>query len=544
MKAEDLRASILQAAVQGRLVPQDPDDEPASVLIERIREEKRRLIKEKRIKADKNESHIYRRDGHWYETINGKDETCIDDDIPFEIPDNWTWSRLRTIGIHVRGKGIKKDEVVAEGLPCIRYGELYTTYNISATNIKSHITQVLFDNVFHINSGDILITLTGENKRDIGKAITYLGRESVAYGGDLLSISSHSLVPLYLSYMLNSESMIIQKSDLATGTQIIHIGAEKVGSLFVPIPPLSEQKRIVQKIEELMPLVEQYDGFEKELTDLEDSFPTDLRASIFQAAVQGRLVPQDPDDEPASVLIERIREEKRRLIREKKIKADKNESHIYRRDGHWYETINGKNEICIDEEIPFDFPTNWEVVRLGSIFNMRSAMRIHQSDWKTTGIPFYRGRELVRLSNDGDASPEIFISEELYLSLKTKGGVPNVGDILISAVGTIGKTYIVQDSKPFYYKDAYILCYENYSRLYSPFFKLMLDSDFLQTQIRADSMATTVSQLTLIKSNRLLCPVPPLLEQKRIVQKIEELLKCIDSMKSVKNNIQNTTSEA
>lgn len=270
-----------------------------------------------------------------------------------------------------------------------------------------------------------------------------------------------------------------------------------------------------------------------------------LKNSILQLAVQGKLVPQDPADEPASILLERIREEKEQLVKEGKIKKEKNPSYIYRgKDGHFYERVGKKEPICIDEELPFEIPEGWEWARLENLFNVRSAMRIHQTDWRNSGIPFFRGRELVQLSKTGNVEPEIFISQELYQILTAKGGVPKKDDILISAVGTVGRTYIVKGSKKFYYKDAYILCLENIGYQLNPrYIKSTFDSPFLQQEIHRDAMATTVSQLTIKKAKTLLVPVPPFAEQQRIVAKIDKLMPFVDRYDALEKQLQalNTT---
>lgn len=235
-----------------------------------------------------------------------------------------------------------------------------------------------------------------------------------------------------------------------------------------------------------------------------------LRNSILQEAIQGRLVLQNSGDEPASILFESIQQEKTRRIKDGRLKKDKVSSFIP------------------EDEIPFEIPVSWKWVRIQDIFNVRSALRIHQSDWQSDGIPFFRGRELVQLANSGTTKPEIFISRELYETNKGKGGVPQKNDLLVSAVGTIGKVYIVQGTKEFYYKDAYILCFENYADIYVKYIKYALDSPYLQEEIHRDAMATTVAQLTIIKAKSLMIPLPPLEEQKRIVAKIEELLPLVD----------------
>ena len=248
---EMLKKSILQEAVQGKLVPQNPDDEPASVLLERIRAEKQKLIKAGKIKKSKHESVIITRDKIPYESIDGK-ERCIADEVPFEIPESWEWARIFSIGAIIRGSGIKRTETINKGKPCIRYGELYTTYNIQFSNTVSFVSDNLFEKCKKITTGDLLFTLTGENKPDIAKTITYIGEKEVAIGGDLAYWTCHGMNSLYLTYFMCSPYAVNCKIKLATGDIIVHISGEKIGSILMPVPPLPEQKRIVEKIEELM----------------------------------------------------------------------------------------------------------------------------------------------------------------------------------------------------------------------------------------------------------------------------------------------------
>ncbi len=244
---EALKKSILQDAVMGKLVPQDENDEPASVLLERIRKEKQRLIAEGKLKKDKHESIIYRRDNSHYEKRDGQ-EVCIDDEIPFEIPITWEWARASSIGSMVRGKGIKRTEAVPKGVPCVRYGEIYTSYNVSFSDTISFIDESLDKNCLHFSTGDIIFTLTGENKVDIAKGVAYLGNEKVAAGGDLAYWTAHGMNPLYLVYYMASPYCIERKRRTATGDIIVHISTDKVGTFLVPIPPIKEQNRIVEAI--------------------------------------------------------------------------------------------------------------------------------------------------------------------------------------------------------------------------------------------------------------------------------------------------------
>ena len=247
---ETLKKSILQEAVQGKLVPQDPSDEPAEALLERIRAEKQRLIKEGKIKKDKHESVIFRRDNSHYEK-RGPEEVCIDEEIPFEIPENWAWCRASSLGTMIRGRGIKRTETVAQGRPCIRYGEIYTTYETSFDSAVSFVPETLDKDCLHFSSGDVVFTLTGENKVDIAKTVAFLGEGQIAAGGDLAFWTHHGMNPLYLVYYMASPYCIELKRRTATGDIIVHISTSKVGDFLVPIPPIKEQNRIVSAIEQL-----------------------------------------------------------------------------------------------------------------------------------------------------------------------------------------------------------------------------------------------------------------------------------------------------
>lgn len=237
--------------------------------------------------------------------------------------------------------------------------------------------------------------------------------------------------------------------------------------------------------------------------------PQELKNSILQLAIQGKLVEQRPEEGTAEELFARIQQEKQRLVSEKKIKKEKPLPEI------------------TEDEIPFDIPESWMWVRFGNIVNVVSARRVHQSDWKTNGVPFYRAREIARLADDGVVDNELFISEELYENF-SRSGIPKPGDLMVTAVGTLGKCYVVQDGDRFYYKDASVICLENYARLFPKYLQLIMQSEMLMKQIRSNSSGTTVATLTMVRMVQYLLPFPPLAEQKRIVSKIEELLPYID----------------
>ena len=230
-----------------------------------------------------------------------------------------------------------------------------------------------------------------------------------------------------------------------------------------------------------------------------------VKASILQLAIQGKLVPQDPNDEPASELLKRI-------------EAAKNAKGAKK----------GKPLPPItDDEKPFSIPDSWEWVRLGEIFTIESAKRVHQSEWKTSGVPFYRAREIARLADTGVVQNELYVSEAHFEKLKAYG-YPQPNDLMITAVGTIGKAYVVKKSDRFYYKDASVICFRNINQMFAPFFKLLMASPLMDKTVHSKSAGTTVDTITIEKASSYLIPLPPLAEQKRIVAKVEALFKYVD----------------
>ena len=247
-----LEKSILQEAIQGKLVPQDPNDESASELLKRIAAERKALVKAGKLKRDKGESVIFRgSDRLAYETRNGE-TVCIQDEIPFDIPDSWEWVRLGSVSTIVRGSGIKRSETTGSGFPCIRYGEIYTTYGYSFLKAKSCTSEGVAAKCNKAHCGDVLCTLTGECKEEIAKATAYLGEEPIAIGGDLARISNHPYDPMLLVYFMFSPFLLSQKSDKSNGDIIVHIGKEAIENLLIPLPPAAEQKRIAAKVTNLL----------------------------------------------------------------------------------------------------------------------------------------------------------------------------------------------------------------------------------------------------------------------------------------------------
>ena len=348
MTGQQLKNSILQMAVQGKLVPQDPNDEPASVLLERIRKEKEQLIKDGKIKKEKNPSIIFRgADNLPYEKVGNNEPVCIADEVPFEIPDSWEWVRLSVVAQLLDGKKIN--------------GESHPY--LEAKYLRGRATPTIKTSGKYVKKNTKVILVDGENSGEV-----FTLSESGYLGSTFKVLYSTSEV--YTDYLLLF--ILLQKQFLRqnkVGAAIPHLNKNIFFSLLFPLPPYEEQIRIVEQYNTLIPFIDNYGVLENKLDILNASFPELLKKSILQEAVQGKLVPQDPNDEPASVLLERIRAEKQALIKAGKIKKDKNESVIFRRDNSHYEK-RGSEEVCIDDEIPFEIPDTWEWCRIGSLLQV------------------------------------------------------------------------------------------------------------------------------------------------------------------------------
>ena len=369
MTGQQLKNSILQMAVQGKLVPQDPNDEPASVLLERIRAEKEKLIKEGKIKKEKNPSVIFRgADNLPYEKIGKNDPVCIADKVPFEIPESWEWVRLGTVCEIARGGSPRPIKQFLTDSPSgINWIKISDSDKggkyINAT--KEKIIPAGVAKSRYVHAGDFLLT----NSMSFGRPYILNVDGCIHDGWLVLSDYQNAYDKDFLFYMLSSAFAYSQFCDIVSGAVVKNLNSDKASSVLFPLPPITEQRRIVTKLDEVKQSITHYTKSEIALSNLTSSFPQKLKKSILQYAVQGKLVPQDPADEPASVLLERIRAEKEQLIKSGKIKRDKNESVIFRRDNSYYERVDGI-ERCIDDEIPFEIPDSWEWVRLGSLFQV------------------------------------------------------------------------------------------------------------------------------------------------------------------------------
>ena len=518
MTAQQLKNSILLMAVQGKLVPQDPNDEPASVLLERIHAEKERLIKEKKIKREKNPSVIFKgADNTPYEKI-GDEVRSLADEVPFDIPDSWEWVRLGNISSYAETKqkvnatsadpsiwGLDLEDIEKGG----RLLEYKTVGERKAVGDKTVFTK-----------GDILYS----------KLRPYLLKIFVApddgictpeivpfrvYGGIDPSYIVNYLKSPYVDNLINS---------ITYGVKMPRVGTETMTSLLVPIPPIEEQRRIVEKIDEVASAVSAYDVTYQKSEALNSTFPEALKKSILQEAVQGKLVPQDPTDEPAEALLERIRAKKQQLIKEGKIKKDKHESVIFRRDNSHYEKLDGM-ERCIDDELPFEIPESWAWVRWGAI--AESIQYGYNAPAKQEGR--------IRMVRISDIHENTVAWSSVPFCDIDDSDIPTyllqANDILFARTGgTVGKSFLVSEV-PCESIYAGYLIRTRYSSLLCPqYLKYFMESPLYWQQLKSGTTATAQPNCNGQTLAKMLLPLPPANEQLRIVDNLARTFAIIERM--------------
>ena len=532
MTAQQLKNSILQMAVQGKLVPQDPNDEPASVLLERIRAEKERLIKEKKIKREKNPSVIFKgADNTPYEKI-GDEVRSLADEVPFDIPDSWEWVRLIDVCEYIqRGKSpkyspIKKYPVVAQ--KCNQWSgfSIEKAQFIEPDSLSSYGPERL------LQDNDLMWNSTGLGT--LGRMAIY---KTAANPYELAVADSHVTVirPLkqfvlseYLYYYFANPTVQSVIEDQADGTtKQKELATATIKAYLTPIPPLDEQRRILAKLSEVLPVVNSYGAVYDETAAMQEVFPEHLKKSILQEAVQGKLVPQDPSDEPAEALLERIRAEKQRLIKEGKIKKDKHESVIFRRDNSHYEK-RGSEEVCIDDEIPFEIPESWAWARLSSfgVFSSGKTPSMSNPLFWNGNVPWVTSKDMKRpVITDS----EMHISE---LAAATMQLYPAGTLLLVARSGILKRllplcklgidSTINQDIKAFSLYDIKLSEWLFYGiKAFEPF--------ILKELVKS---VTTVESLKFDEFAAMLIPVPPLSEQRRIIDAIKTAMNLLTPLSS------------
>ena len=526
MTADQLRKSILQQAIQGKLVPQDPNDEPASALLERIREEKARLVKEKKIKKEKNPSVIFRGEdnSHYEKFILTGEVKCIDDEIPFELPNGWEWCRLGEVFLHASGKQQSSANNLS-GTP----RKYITTSNVYWGLFYLKTLKVMNFTDFEIESksatkGDLLVC---EGGAGYGRSAIWNEDYDICLQNHL-----HRLRPcikgiceyvFYLLYLLKESNQLA-----SVGTAMPGLSASSLKNILLPLPPLGEQQRIVAKIEELMPLVELYGKAQSELEALNTNIREQLKKSILQYAIEGKLVPQCEEDGTAEGLLQEIQAEKQRLYAEGKLKKkDLTHSTIFRgEDNKYYEKTILTGEVkCIDEEIPFEIPISWRWVRLAdiSIFLSRGKSPKY-SDVKQ--IPVFAQK--CNLKSGGISLDEVkFLDASTLPKWKDEYKLRHQ-DILINSTGTgtVGRIGVFSESLlgnyPFIVPDSHISVVRLSSACNPLYIFNVLSSNAVQSYIE-DNLAGSTNQKELYIGTlgKLLIPLPPMIEQQKIIHKIE-----------------------
>ena len=517
MKAEQLRKSILQLAIQGKLVPQDPADEPASVLLERIRTEKQRLIKEGKIKKDKGDSVIFKGDDNCYYEKTGKNEpVSIDEEASiFDLPDNWILCRLSTVADIFTGNSINETEKQK------KYMGLDSGYNYIGTKDVGFDHSINYKNgvkipynqgnfrIAHINT-PLLCIEGGSAGRKIG-VLT----EDVCFGNKLCAFEPIGINPKYLYYYLQNPIFTQIFKEKTTGI-IGGVSVNTLKNLLFAMPPLAEQERIVAEIEKFEPLIAEYDKLEQQATKLDGEIYDKLKKSILQYAIQGKLVPQDSNDEPAAVLLERIRAEKKAQLGKKYV-----ESYIYKGyDNCYYEHINGK-DIDITEDIPFDLPNEWAWARLINLCIDISDIDHNMPKSVENGVLFLSAKDLLNDGSINYTNNVKYISEEDYVRLSGKSK-PQKGDIIYSRIGAcLGKARIVKEDIRFLV--SYSCCTIKPVLINKEYLRHILDDVFVLKQAKKKTQSIGVPDLGIAEIKKFRIPIPPLAEQKRIVEKIDEI---------------------
>ena len=534
MNGKQLKNSILQWAIQGKLVPQDPHDEPASVLLDKIRQEKERLIKEKKIKRDKNASIIYRgEDNSYYEKMLATGEVkCIDEEVPFEIPSSWSWARLLNVSIYIqRGKSpkyspIKKYPVIAQ--KCNQWAGFSidkAQFIVPESLSKYAIERILQDE-------DLMWNSTG---------LGTLGRMAVYYEKlnpyELAVADSHVTVirlfkpfmsPLFFYFYFANptvQSVIEDKSDGSTKQK--ELSTTTVCNYLVPIPPRNEQTRIISKVTSLLPVIEKYGTQQEKLDKLNRTINEQIKKSLLQEAIQGKLVPQIASEGTAQELFEQIKEEKLKLVKEGKLKKSAlNDSVIFRGDDNKYWEKSEDGAVCIDEEIPFEIPSNWAWVRLDDICSF-----IHRG--KSPKYSLIKKYPVVAQKCNqwsGFSLEKAKFIEPQSISSYKEEYILQDEDLMWNStgLGTLGRmTIYYKRLNPYEFAvaDSHVTVIRPYKQyVVSEYLYYYFASNTVQSVIEDKSDGSTKQKELSTKTVKsYLVPLPPIEEQKRIVEKVKEL---------------------
>lgn len=492
MKAETLKKAILQYAMQGKLVEQNLNDEPASVLLERIKAEKEQLIKDGKIKKEKPLPPI------------------SEDEIPYELPKGWEWVRIKDLAVLYNGKAFKPSDWSNEGLPIVRIQNLNNIY------AEYNYYNGFVEDTYMLNGGELLFAWSGTPGTSFGAHIWRGGKAVLNQHIFKMVFNETFIYKRFLMYALNQRiEELISKAHGAVGLQ--HVTKGVFENTPLPLPPLAEQERIVDKLEQILPLVEEYGKNEEKLSKLNSTLPDKIKQSILQHAVQGKLVPQNPDDEPASVLLNRIKAEKEQLIKDGKIKKEKPLPSIS------------------EDEIPFEIPNSWEWTKIRNIAFVTKLAGFEYTKYinlQDSGeIPVIRAQNVkpfsLNLTNlkyiDTDTSKMLERSALTRPCLLMTFIGAGIGDVAIFDKNSRFHLAPNVAKIEFYNKNN-----NNIDNKYAMYYLL---SSYGKQEVFKFLKATAQPSLSMDTIREVMIPLPPLAEQQRIVTKVEELLAVIDNLK-------------
>ena len=520
MNGKQLKNSILQWAIQGKLVPQDPNDEPASVLLDKIRQEKERLIKEKKIKRDKNASIIYRgEDNSYYEKMLATGEVkCIDEEIPFDVPQGWEWERFGNVMINKDSERIP--------LSVAQRQHLKKTYDYyGASGVIDKVDKYLFDKDL------LLIGEDGANLINRSTPIAFIakGKYWVNNHAHVLDVCS-GMALSYAALFINAISLV----DYVTGTAQPKMNQEKMNSILLAIPPVKEQHRILEKMSMVDAFVDKYASLQTKLDSLDNSVYELLRKSILQEAIQGKLVPQIAKEGSAQELLEQIKVEKEKLVKEGKLKKSAfKDSVIFKGDDNKYYELIDDSPVCIDEFLPFQIPETWVWCKVKDLSEIQTgaSFKKEQANANKKGIRILRGGNILPnkyIFKDDD----VFVSEE-FVNANTILKKNSIITPAVTSLENIGKMAVIEKDYKNVSAGGFVFIISPYIQDFNHSLLLayFLQSPFLIEAMRGITKKSGAAFYNLGKERlkELYLPLPPMAEQGRIVGKINEVLSSIMS---------------
>lgn len=488
MTPQELKNSILQLAIQGKLVEQRPEEGTAEELFARIQEEKQRLIAEKKIKKEKPLPEI------------------TEDEKPFDIPESWMWVHLNWIASSSLGKTLDKAKNTGDLQPYLCSINVYWN-GISLEKVKEARFEENELSKYLLQKGDLLICEGG----DVGRSSVWEYDVTMYYQNALHRVRFYQNInPYFYKYLIECYKGMGIIDRFSKGVTIKHLVQNSLNAMWLPFPPLAEQKRIVAKIEELLPYINRYEQAWSKLERFNSRFPEDMKKSLLQYAIQGKLVEQRPEEGTAEELFARIQQEKQRLIAEKKIKKEKSLPEI------------------TDDEKPFDIPESWKWVRLGSILYKLTDGTHSTPKYTASGIPFLSVKDMS--SGKLDFSNCKYISEQEHQELYARCN-PEFGDLLLTKVGTTGIPVIVDTNEQFSLFVSVALLKFDQNLLCNKFLQLLINAPLVQTQATENTRGVGNKNWVMRDIANTVIALPPLEEQKRIVEKLEQLLPLCERLK-------------